>query len=136
MMYFRLEKFKSIEDHKANYINKLEVVITEKGDVYYAHPSHISVMEHLACEKLGVTAQELSDMCPPEYYFNWMYWVSTKSKAIAVYNDRCCGDFPNKKQQHVIERLKIAGLYQGKIPPTKHESYMRMTRNLLGENEK
>ena len=133
MMYFRLEKFKSIEDHKANYINKLEVVITENGVVYYAHPSHIAVMEHLACKKLRVTPQQLSDMCPEQYYFNWMYWVSTKSKAIAVDNDRCCGDFPNKKQQHSRARLKIAGLYKGKIPPIKHESYMRMTRELLGE---
>lgn len=105
-----------IEKYKQTYVNYLEVVIDENGKVMYAVPSHQEKVIAMACEKLGVSRKELSDMCPKEYYFDYMTWLCMKSKAVAVWNDGCVAPEPNKKQVAVLRKLKLNGLYKGAIP--------------------
>lgn len=103
-----------VQTHKRTFINYLEVIILESGEVVYAVPSHQEKMIHLACEKLGVTREELNDLCPAEYYGDFMVWLSKVSGAIPVWNAFYDGS-PNKKQMEVLKTLLFEGLYGGNI---------------------
>lgn len=105
-----------LEKHKARYINYLEVVVLPDGSVEYAVPSHQEKMIDLACRKLKVSRQELSDMCPREYYFDFLLWLSMMSGGMAVWTYRCFCAEPTKAQIATIRRMKIAGVYKGTIP--------------------
>ena len=59
-----------LEKHKQTYVQYLEVVILEDGTVEYAVPSHQEKLIALACQKKGVSRQELNDLCPREYYYD------------------------------------------------------------------
>ena len=48
-----------LEKHKKTYVDYLEVMIGEGGDVHYAVPSHQEYAIWAACQKLGVTRYEL-----------------------------------------------------------------------------
>lgn len=61
-----------LEQHKKKYVDYLEVLILEDGTVVYAVPSHQEKAIAVACAKLGVCRKELMDMCPPEYYADFM----------------------------------------------------------------
>ena len=64
-----------LQQHKEHFVNDLEVMIDSDGAVHYAVPSHQEYAIAEACRKLGVTRQELSDMTPKEYYFDWLTWL-------------------------------------------------------------
>ena len=68
-----------LEKHKQTYVQYLEVVILEDGTVEYAVPSHQEKLIALACQKKGVSRQELNDLCPREYYYD------------SLYAGKCCG---------------------------------------------
>lgn len=101
-----------IETHKKTFINYLEVVITEEGDILYATPSHQEKLISLACKKLNVTRNELNDLCPKEYYFDFITWLCQVSGCISVWNERRMGK-ANEKQEEAIQELKEEGLYRG-----------------------
>ena len=61
-----------IKKHKETYINYLEVLILEDGTIEYAVPSHRGKALDLACKKLNKTKQEIVDMCPREYYCDYL----------------------------------------------------------------
>lgn len=105
-----------IEQHKATFVHYLEVLIKEDGTVIYAVPSHQEKAIALACEKLGVSRTELNDMCPREYYCDFMNWLLKISGAIAVWEDFCIAPKVSKKQIGTLKRLKMHGLYKGAIP--------------------
>lgn len=111
--YSIYSKFDIIK-HKETYINYLEVVITENGEVLYAIPSHQEALIKLAMNKLQCTRQEVINKCPPEYYYNYIEWLSIVSGAIAVWNTAYMGK-PNKKQLSVLKKLKINGIYNGPV---------------------
>ena len=98
----------SVEKHKETFINYLEVIIDENGKVMYAVPSHQEKLITLACDKLGVTREELNDMCPREYIFAFM--------ECAVWNNFFIGDNLNKRQIDSLRILKEEKLYSGTIP--------------------
>jgi hypothetical protein len=105
-----------IEKHKKTFINYLEVAITEDGTILYAVPSHVERFIQIAMEKLCVGRKELYDMCPVEYYFRFIEWLSIKSGAIAVWDGYCIAASVTKAQCFALKKLKLHGLYKGKIP--------------------
>ena len=72
-----------LEKHKQTYVQYLEVVILEDGTVEYAVPSHQEKLIALACQKRGVTRQELNDLCPREYYYDFLTWLCMQANAVA-----------------------------------------------------
>lgn len=107
-----------LEQHKEKYVNYLEVLIEEDGHIVYAVPSHQEKAVELACRKFGVSRRELLNMCPKEYYFDFMTWLLMQSGAVAVWNDFCSAPSATKKQVAAIRRLKMAGVYRGAVPLT------------------
>lgn len=106
-----------LEKHKQTYVQYLEVVILEDGTVEYAVPSHQEKLIALACQKRGVTRQELNDLCPREYYYDFLTWLCMQANAVAVWNNDCCyGPSINRKQIGTLRKLKMAGVYGGTIP--------------------
>lgn len=109
-----------IQKHKENYINYLEVLILESGEVEYAVPSHQDKAVALACKKLNKTKKEIEDMCPREYYCDYLNWLLGITGSISVWGN-CAEHFIvyktiNKKQIATLKKLKKHGLYKGSIP--------------------
>lgn len=109
-----------IKKHKETYTNYLEVLILEDGTVEYAVPSHQGKALDLACKKLNKTKQEIEDMCPREYYCDYLTWLLGIIGSISVWgtNDEYFIVYKtiNKKQIATLKKLKKHGLYKGSIP--------------------
>lgn len=105
-----------IEQHKKTFVHYLEVVIDENGKIMYAVPSHQEKQISLACEKLNIAREELNDMCPEEYYFDFMDWLCKVSSACAVREKFVQRDNLTEQQIRELQVLKENGLYLGKIP--------------------
>lgn len=103
----------NVEVHKATFVNYLEIVILEDGTIEYAVPSHQEKMIKIACDKLDVCRQTLYEMCPREYYFDVITWLSQISGAIAAWDFKIEGT-PNEKQLETLDMLRKEGLYKGK----------------------
>lgn len=104
----------NIEVHKKVFINYLEIIVLEDGTIIYATPSHQEKLIQLGCEALGVNREELMDLCPPEYYFDFMTWLCRTSNSVAVWNKFTVGKI-NDKQREALTMLKNEGLYMGEI---------------------
>ena len=109
-----------IKKHQETFINYLEVLILENGTVEYAVPSHQGKALDLACKKLNKTKQEIEDMCPREYYCDYLNWLLGLTKSVSVWGN-CAEHFIvykniNKKQIATLKKLKKHGLYNGNIP--------------------
>ena len=109
-----------IKKHKETYINYLEVLILEDGTVEYAVPSHQEKALEIACKKLNKTKQEIEDMCPREYYCDFLTWLLGITGSISVWGTSAeyfiVYKTINKKQIATLKRLKKHGLYKGNIP--------------------
>lgn len=103
----------NLELHKKTFINYLEVVISPKGTIYYATPSHNAALERVLMNMLKINIKELWQLCPKEYQYNYNEWLCFKSGYIMVWgkpNSFIVG-VPNEKQQETLEMLKKEGLY-------------------------
>ena len=107
-----------LEKHKETYVMYLEVLIDPDGKVMYAVPSHQEKAIKIACQKLGVTREELNRMCPREYYFDFMRWLCKISGVMAVWTHDCEYWEPTVKQIGKLRQLKMEGLHTGPIPNT------------------
>ena len=106
-----------IEKHKEVYpYDYLEVIITSDGTIQYATPSHTEKTTALACTKLGVTRDELACMCPREYHADYITWLCMVSETVSVWEKFCVAPNPTINQINTLKRLKMAGLYKGRIP--------------------
>lgn len=107
----------NIEKHKQTYISYLEVLILEDGRIVYAVPSHQMKAEEICCEKLGISREILREMCPQEYYFDYLTWLLNVCGAVSVWNDfyETGKQGLNKKQRAKLEQLKLNGLFNGAI---------------------
>lgn len=103
-----------IKTHKKTFINRLEVVILEDGTVEYAVPSHQMKLIELACKKLSVTKDELSELCPEEYGHHFNKWLSKVSGILLVWESFYEGT-PNEAQLAKLKELQGAGFYIGKL---------------------
>lgn len=104
------------EKHKKKYVNYLEVLILEDGKVVYAVPSHQEKAIAIACERHGLSREELVASCPVELYFDYRTWLLEMANAVAVWNFGVEAPRANRKQIGTLRRLKMAGLYAGQIP--------------------
>ena len=105
-----------LEKHKATYIDYLEIIVYQDGTVEYAVPSHQEKMIEAACQKLMVSRDELKEMCPREYYFDYLKWLSMVSGCMAVWTTQCFCAEPTKAQVATIRRMRMAGVYRGPVP--------------------
>lgn len=103
----------NIETHKTTFINYLEVIISEDGTVMYAVPSHQEKLISLACKKLNLTRDELNELCPQEYYFDFLTWLCKISGCVALWNSHRMG-VANEQQLKTIKQLSEEKLYSGK----------------------
>lgn len=103
-----------VEKHKKTFINYLEVLILKDGTIKYAVPSHQELAIRLACDKKGITREELNDECPREYYGDFLAWILMQTDSVAVWNDFYVGT-PNDKQKDALRMLKSSGVYMGSI---------------------
>lgn len=104
----------SIAIHKRTFINYLEVIIDEEGNVHYAVPSHQEWLMQMACKKLNKTENEILDNFPPEYYFDMLKWLTKITECVAVWDIGYVGSL-NRSQKATLELLQLEGLYNGKI---------------------
>lgn len=106
-----------IEKHKTTYVNYLEVLILADGKVVYAVPSHQAKAEQLCCEKFGIAHKELLDMCPKEYWCDYLTWLLTRCGAVSVWDDfyKTGNNKLTAKQKSKLKQLKLNGLYKGAI---------------------
>lgn len=109
-----LRKPFNVETHKQTFVNYLEVIISEDGTIMYAVPSHQEKLIAMACQKLHVTRDVLNDLCPQEYYFDFMRWLCLISGCVALWNEHMQG-VANELQQKAIKQLVREGLYRGSI---------------------
>lgn len=105
-----------IEKHKQTFIHYLEVVINRNGYIAYAIPSHQEMMIRVACAQRGLSRDELNELCPREWYWDFMKWLSKESGLMAVWESHYEVYEPTKKQIAALRRLKMEGLYTGVIP--------------------
>lgn len=103
-----------IEIHKKTFINYLEVIIDENGTVHYAVPSHQEFLIKFACNKLCVDRDTLNEMCPKEYYFDFITWLCKITGCIAVWDKGIQGR-PNRAQLIVLNKLRCENLYKGAV---------------------
>ena len=75
-----------IQQHKAHYVNYLEVVIFPDGHIEYAVPSHQEKLIQVCQDKLGVTRYEFENMCPLEYRLDYLTWLCTISGCVSVWD--------------------------------------------------
>ena len=105
-----------IDLHAAKYPHYLEVIIDNVGKVHYAVPSHQEKLISMVCQKLCVSRDELNNMCPPEYYFDFMTWLCMQINAIAVYTEGYVAPSFNDVQLKTLEQLWCRGIYEGDLP--------------------
>ena len=103
-----------ISVHKSTFYHYLEVIILPDGTVEYAVPSHQEKLTYLACNKLHISRDELTSLCPAEYYVDYMLWLCSISGAIAVWDKHVVGS-PNQVQLDTLAVLKAHMLYLGQI---------------------
>ena len=104
-----------INKHKETYTDYLEVIIDQNGKVMYAIPSHQEKLIQMACSKLNCTRQELNDMCPKEYYCDFITWLCKITHAVSVWNNFYIAYSLNQKQRKKLLQLKEAGIFWGVV---------------------
>ena len=104
------------DKHKETYKNYLEVLLLEDGSVVYAIPSNQEKAMALACERLGVARELIYDMCPTQYYADFLNWLLSLTNSVSVWNNMISCWSINKKQVATLRMLKSKGLYKGPIP--------------------
>lgn len=100
--------------HKANFVNYLEVIIDALGIVHYAVPSHQEFLIRYACKRDNITRLELESSCPCEYFCDFMKWLTLYTDCVAVWDNFVVGE-QNTYQKATLKKLKLSGLYRGKI---------------------
>ena len=114
-MYDLYSKF-DIYQHKKHFVDYLEVIIFPDGHIEYAIPSHQEKLINICMEKLHITRQQLFDLCPPEYYADFIIWLCTISECVSVWNDFIQKSDTIKltsKQIETLTLLKNNRLYYG-----------------------
>lgn len=109
----------NIKQHKAHFIDYLEVVVFPDGHIEYATPSHQEKLIKVACDLNNWTRNQLNKECPEEYYFDFMTWLCNITGCIALWCEYAV--LPEDKsiitsaQKNSIQELIDNGLYEGKI---------------------
>ena len=114
-MYDLNSKF-DIEQHKKHFKNYLEVIIYSDGHVEYAVPSHQEKLISICREKLHKSRDEINDMCPPEYYGDFIVWLCNISGCVSVWDNfimKSDTEQLTNAQYNTLTALKNAGIFSG-----------------------
>lgn len=116
-MYDLYSKF-DIEQHKQHYVHYLEVVMFPDGTVEYAVPSHQEKLIAICCDQLHVSRSELSEMCPEDYYFDFVTWLCNMSGCVSIWSGAITK--PDNQpltnaQWEMLHKLQDEGLYEGEL---------------------
>lgn len=112
-----------IEQHKKTFPHYLEVIIDKDGKIMYAVPSHQEMAIALCQQQLCLTRQEVCDLTPEEYYFDWMNWLLMQTNSMAVWEGFVLCDFAHVTAKTIesLRLLKEHGLYLGEIPKASND---------------
>lgn len=106
-----------IETHKQFFHGYLEVMVAPDGTIEYAVPSHQEYLINRAAKRHNCTREELYDLCPKEYYCDFLTWLIGESGGyIPVWEKQVYAPSITSQQRIALRKLKIAGLYKGLIP--------------------
>jgi len=80
----------------------------------------IRTYHHTSEVQAALHKKEIEDMCPREYYCDYLNWLLGITGSISVWGN-CAEHFIvyktiNKKQIATLKKLKKHGLYKGSIP--------------------
>ena len=110
-----------IDKHAEHFINYLEVVIDEDGEIHYAVPSHQMFMENILKRNVGESAFNQMIMEDKSAWTDYLSILCKYSNYVPVSNEFYYGN-PNEKQLHILQQLKKTKykklnctLYQGKV---------------------
>lgn len=120
MSYGVYSKF-DIDKHAATFINYLEIVIDEDGEIHYAVPSHQMFMENILKRRMGDDKFKSMIMEDRAAWTDYLPWLCKHTKCVSVWNEFYFGK-PNDKQLQKLQQLKEKkyskiklSLYQGEI---------------------
>jgi hypothetical protein len=103
-----------IARHKTHFQNYLEIIILPDGTAEYAIPSHQEKLISIACLQKNISRDELNDMCPKEFYCDFLTWLCMITDCVSVWNDFFFGT-PNPSQRTMLQTLKNHGVYHGEV---------------------
>lgn len=112
-MYGLHSKF-DVQSHKQTFINYLEVCIDERGEIHYAIPSHQEWLINRACNNINVSREQLEDLCPKEYYGDFLSWLLQITGCVSVWNSFYMGK-SNEAQLNTLLILKEQELFCGEL---------------------
>jgi hypothetical protein len=119
----------NIVTHKNTFVNYLEVVIDDKGEITYAVPSHMERLIEIYMERYNVTRKEITNKLiydPPwEYGLDMALYLCDKLNCICVWFDGYKGK-PNKIQLNKLKTLRLSGVYHGPTSDIYEEEQKRM----------
>lgn len=104
--------------HKQQYIHYLEAILFPDGHVEYAVPSHQEKLIAICIKQLNVTRDQLSKMCPENYYFDFMIWLCNICRCVALYTTfyQKSDTYPLTKEQiKTLTDLKSINVYEGDL---------------------
>lgn len=120
MGYSVYSKF-DIDKHAEHFINYLEIVIDEQGEIHYAVPSHQMFMENILKRRMGEDKFKNMIMEDKEAWYDYLPWLCKKTNCVPVWNEFYYGK-PNDKQLQKLQQLKEKkykqinlSLYQGTV---------------------
>lgn len=109
-----------IDKHAEHFINYLEIVIDENGEIHYAVPSHQMFMENIIKRKIGNADFQKLIICE-EAIRDYLPFLCKQTNCVPVWNEFYFGQ-PNEKQLETLRQLKAKkynhcrlSLYQGEI---------------------
>lgn len=94
--------------HNKAYTCYCEVIITKKGNIHYAHPSHQEFLINYLCKRKGITRKKLQDSIPRNRYGDFLEWLLEQTECVCVWYDRYIGN-PNDMQQATLNKLQEKG---------------------------
>lgn len=111
-----------IELHQKTFIHYLEIIIHPDGSVHYAIPSHQEYEIKRLSLIRGWTRQELDDVCPQEYYYDFMRWLLMQTGDMSVWEEIALAVNPTNAQIKTLQALKDAGLFLGEVQNHEHRN--------------
>lgn len=112
-----------INTHKKTFIDYIEVVIDQSGNILYAVPSHMERLIEIYMKRHSVTRDELIKgmvNAPSSWGLDMSEWLCKQLHCICVWTDTYKGE-PNQIQLNKLKTLRLAGVYRGPVYNTYEE---------------
>lgn len=105
-----------INKHRKVYSNYLEVIVLADGSVKYAVPSHQEALIAIGMKQHKVSRDQYINMCPKEYYADYVTWLLNDTNTVAVWSDGYIGCTNiSKAQKETLNKFKRYGLMKNRL---------------------